>query len=178
VPTLAAIAKLFARRANTTFGGGNVTIAVLKREMVERNAWLSQEDFELAYAVSRLTPGTNLLGFCAAAGWMLRRTLGTIVALLAASLPCATMVVLATVFAEELAGSPLFVSAMHGALAASVALVVASVWQFAEAPAREVPLQAAVVMPLAIAIPLGLEVQPIFVILGAAALGLAWPVGE
>lgn len=178
MPTLAAIARLFARRANSTFGGGNVTIAVLKREMVERNAWLSEDDFALAYAVSRLTPGTNLLGFCAAAGWMLRRTLGTIVALLAASLPCATMVVLATVFAEELAGSPLFGAAMHGALAASVALIVASVYQFAEVPAREVPLQALVVMPLSVAIPLGLDVQPVVVILGAAAIGFAWPVRE
>jgi chromate transporter len=176
VPGLGAIARLFVRYANTTFGGGNATTSVLERELVERRSWLTRDEFELAYALSRLTPGTNLLAFCTASGWLIRRWFGALVALLAASLPCSILIVLATVFAEELAGNALFAAGMHGALAASVALVVASVWQFSEAPARAAPLQAIVVMPLALGAALGLHVSPVLIILGAAALGLAWPV--
>ena len=60
-PTLRAIASVFARYANTTFGGGSATIAVLRAQIVDGRAWLDVADFDLAYALSRLTPGTNLL---------------------------------------------------------------------------------------------------------------------
>ena len=72
-PTLRAIASTFARYANTTFGGGSATIAVLKEQIVDRRTWLTPAEFHLSYALSRLTPGTNLLAFCTAAGWTARR---------------------------------------------------------------------------------------------------------
>src|ERR1044071_5798203 len=85
-PTLAAIARVFARHANTTFGGGSATIAVLRRQLVDRHAWLAPAEFDLGYALSRLTPGTTLLAFCTAAGWTARGWPGALIALLAASL--------------------------------------------------------------------------------------------
>jgi chromate transporter len=98
VPTLAAIARVFARHANTTFGGGSATIAVLRRQLVVRQAWLDDTEFDLGYALSRLTPGTNLLAFCTAAGWTARRWPGAVIALLAASLPYSILAVVVTVF--------------------------------------------------------------------------------
>jgi chromate transport protein ChrA len=102
VPTLAQITSVFARHANTTFGGGSATIAVLKEQIVTRRGWIDEAEFELSYALSRLTPGTNLLAFCTATGWTARRWLGAIVALLASSLPCSILAVLMTVFYVEL----------------------------------------------------------------------------
>ena len=93
MPSLRAIASVFARYANTTFGGGSATIAVLREQIVEKRPWLDREQFDLAYALSRLTPGTNLLAFCTAAGWITRRGLGALFALLAASLPCSLLAV-------------------------------------------------------------------------------------
>jgi chromate transporter len=70
---LTALAVVFARYANTTFGGGSATIAVLKEQVVAKREWISEADFDLNYALSRLTPGTNLLAFCTAVGWSTRR---------------------------------------------------------------------------------------------------------
>jgi chromate transporter len=43
-------------------------------------------------AVSRLTPGTNILAYCTAAGWVLRGWRGSAAALAAASVPSAVMI--------------------------------------------------------------------------------------
>lgn len=175
-PTLAAIAGVFARYANTTFGGGSATIAVLKEQIVGRRGWIDDAEFDLNYALSRLTPGTNLLAFCTAAGWTTRRWLGAVVALLASSLPCSLLVVVVTVFYAELRGSTLFQAALRGALAAAVAIMVSTAWVFAEAHVKAVPRKALVIVPCAMALSLLGHLSPVKILLLAAAAGLAWPV--
>jgi hypothetical protein len=113
VPTLAEIASVFARYANTTFGGGSATIAVLREQILTRRGWIDEGEFDLNYALSRLTPGTNLLAFCTAAGWTARRWPGAVVALLASSLPCSILAVVMTVFYVELHDSTLFQAALR-----------------------------------------------------------------
>ncbi len=176
VPTLTAIARVFARHANTTFGGGSATIAVLRRQLVARHAWLDDAQFDLSYALSRLTPGTNLLAFCTAAGWTARRWPGALIALLAASLPCSILAVVVTVFYGELHASALFAAALRGALAAAVAIMVSTAWVFAEPHARAAPRKALAVAPAAGALSLGLHRSPVEILLLAALAGLAWPV--
>jgi hypothetical protein len=44
---------------------------------------MRQPSFNLAYALSRLTPGTNLLAFCTAVGWLILRLPGALLALAA-----------------------------------------------------------------------------------------------
>jgi chromate transporter len=175
-PTLHSIAGAFARYANTTFGGGSATIAVLKQQVVEKRGWLGESDFALNYAISRLTPGTNLLAFCTAVGWTSRRWPGAIVALLAASLPCSLLVVLVTMFYAQLEGSSWFQAALSGALAAAVAIMVSTAWVFAEPHVKVAPWKAAIVVPCTAAFSLGIHLTPVTILLLAALAGLAWPV--
>ena len=72
-PRLTAVTRLFARVGVTVFGGGDPTIAILQREFYRRE-WLSPEKFAIAFGLARLTPGTNVLAFCAAAGWYILGT--------------------------------------------------------------------------------------------------------
>ena len=177
-PTLAEIASVFGRYANTTFGGGSATIAVLKEQVVEKRSWLREPEFELNYALSRLTPGTNLLAFCTAAGWTRRRWLGAFVALLASSLPCSLLVVLVTLFYGELQGSTWFQAALTGALAAAVAIMGATAWVFAEPHVKAAPWKAAIVVPGTVGLALGLELTPVKILLLAALVGVLWPVSK
>jgi chromate transporter len=176
VPTLTAIARVFARHANTTFGGGSATIAVLRRQLVARHAWLDDAQFDLGYALSRLTPGTNLLAFCTAAGWTTRGWPGAVIALLAASLPCSILAVAVTAFYGELHASALFTAALRGALAAAVAIMVSTAWVFAEPYTRAAPRKALAVASAAAALSLGLHVSPVEILLIAALAGAVWPV--
>jgi chromate transporter len=54
------LAAAFVAKANFTYGGGSATIATLYGDLVERRGWLKDGPFQLSYALSRLTPGTNL----------------------------------------------------------------------------------------------------------------------
>lgn len=175
-PTLAALAAVFARYANTTFGGGSATIAVLKEQVLAKRGWIGEADFDLNYALSRLTPGTNLLAFCTAVGWTTRRWLGAVVALLASSLPCSLLAAVVTAFYAELHGNALFQAALRGALAAAVAIMVSTAWVFAEPHVKAVPRKAVIIVPCALALSLVAHLSPVKILLLAGAIGLAWPV--
>jgi|ERR1700677_3509972 chromate transporter len=130
-PTLGQIADVFARYANFTLGGGSATVAVLHRELLDKRHWLSPDNFTLCFAPARLTPGTNSLAFCTAVGWLLRRLPGAVVALLASSVPCTFVVVLATALFSHWQENHWAQAAIHGAIAAAVAITVKTCWTIA-----------------------------------------------
>ena len=86
------IGWLFSRVGTTVFGGGFPAIAVLQREF-DRRGWLSPDKFALAFGLARLTPGTNYLAFCAAAGWYLLGLSGATVAVFGSTIPGAILVI-------------------------------------------------------------------------------------
>jgi chromate transporter len=130
-PPLDGLTKVYLKAGNTTFGGGDPTIAVLQRELLERKQWLSEEQFAIAYSLARITPGTNVLAFCAASAWMLRGWMGAAAAVFAASAPSSLLAVWLTVafeastqyrLAQAIAGS--VQAAVVGIMAASALLLV------------------------------------------------------
>ena len=130
-PNLIQIADAFARYANFTLGGGSATVAVLHRELQEKRKWISNDDFSLCFALARLTPGTNLLAFCTGVGWLLRGMAGAMIALLAASIPCALIVVAATALFSHWQENTTAQAAIQGAIAAAVAITVKTCWTIA-----------------------------------------------
>src|SRR5579871_5626486 len=93
-PTLLSLGWLYLRIGNTTFGGGTPTMAALQRELTERKNWITQEDFALAYSLARITPGTNILAFCAATASRILSFPGALLAVLAVTVPSAVLAVL------------------------------------------------------------------------------------
>jgi chromate transporter len=77
---LSVIAREWTRIGITGFGGPPAHIALLRRLCVQRNAWLSESEFEDGIAATSLLPGpasTQLAIFC---GWRLAGPLGAVVA--------------------------------------------------------------------------------------------------
>lgn len=122
-PRLSAVTRLFTRVGVTVFGGGDPTIAILQREFYRRG-WLSPEKFAIAFGLARLTPGTNVLAFCAAAGWYILGFLGALTAVVAITIPASVLVVWLT-RAYDLTGHyPLALSIANALLAAAVGTMV------------------------------------------------------
>src|SRR6476646_11982270 len=86
-PSLPALASVFGWYGNSTFGGGTATVVEIERHIIDEHEWLARRDSHLAYAISRLTPGTNLLAYCVGAGWRMRGLTGALVALCPTSVP-------------------------------------------------------------------------------------------
>ena len=122
-PALRELCAVFARHGNLTFGGGNAMIAELHREVVVKRGWVSQHAFDLVYALSRATPGTNVLAFSTAIGWMLRGWRGAMIALVGGSLPCALFVIAVTSLYDDWSRNPTAALAFRGAIVAAVGVM-------------------------------------------------------
>jgi chromate transporter len=117
-PSLAQLTRTFFRIGNTTFGGGYVTMAALGREFVELRQWITSQDYALAFAVSGVTPGTNIIAFCAATGWQVLGWVGSMAGVFALTAPTAVLAVLILQGFESGASHPLVMAALGGTVAA------------------------------------------------------------
>lgn len=119
---------LFLRIGNLTFGGGDPTMAAFQYELVARRQLLSPQRYGLIYGLARVTPGTNLLAFCAGIGYELFGFRGALAAVAAVTLPTAVLVVLFTFAYETWSSNPLAMAAIGGMLAAAVGMMAAAAW--------------------------------------------------
>lgn len=159
-----------------TFGGGSATIATLHREVVADRDWVTQQQFDLSYALSRLTPGTNLLAFSTAIGWLVGNWSGALVVLLASSIPCSALAVLLTAVYQSWAHHPLAMIALRGSLAAAVGIVVATAWTLVRPHIKTANnLKIAAFAAAALLLSAVFHITPIPILLAAAAVGAALP---
>jgi chromate transporter len=131
VNRLSEIAALFLRVGNTTFGGGDPTITALQRELVERRRAISPEQFAMVYALARITPGTNMLAFCAGAGWLLRGWRGAMLAVAAVTVPSSLLGIFLLEMFERLLANPMAALSIGAMIAAAVGLMFAGAWLLA-----------------------------------------------
>ena len=178
-PSLSRIADVFVRYANFTLGGGSATIAVLHRELLEKRNWISNDDFTLCFALARLTPGTNLLAFCTGVGWLLGRLPGAIAALPAVSIPCALMVIAMTALFDRWQENSFAQGAIHGAVAAAVAITAKTSWTIAKPHYKNGSrLRVILISAAAFGLHVGLGIPAIQVLLLAGIVGALLPVAR
>jgi len=108
-------------RASSLHVGAAAAAAALRRELVDQGR-LSASAFDEAYAVARLTPGTNLLAMYTLLGARFAGWRGAFTALTVGTLvPALIVVALGAVFVAY-AGYPLAQKVMQGARAGAIAV--------------------------------------------------------
>jgi chromate transporter len=174
-PALPRLLYTYFRIGAVTFGGGNPTMAALQSELVTRYRWLSAESYGVVYALARITPGTNLLAFCAGTAWYLLGWRGAVAAVAAVTLPAAAAVVLLTLGYQSWRANPWALAAIGGTLAAAVGMMGAAAWELIRPQLRAGRwLQCVVMVPLSVLLSFRFAVSPILVLLLAALAGLLW----
>jgi chromate transporter len=148
-------------------------------EIVATRQWISGETYATVFALARITPGTNLLAFCAGVAWELQGFAGAIAALLAMTVPASLLVVLLTRGYDAFRTNSLAMAAIGGILASAVGMMAAAAWQLARPYLdRRRGLKAVAMTGSAIALSLGLHLSPIQVIGLAAVAGALWRIPE
>lgn len=166
---------IFLRVGNLTFGGGDPSMAALQSELVHTRGWLDQEQYAMIYGLARITPGTNLVAFSAAAGWMILGWVGALSAVLSMTVPPAIIVLLLTGGYEAWNSNALAMAAIGGTLAAATGMMATSAWQLlAPQIGRSRRLRAAVIFLAALVASLRFSMSPIAVLGLAALVGLFW----
>ena len=170
--SLARLTWIVVRDVHRTLGGGLAAMELLRRTFVA-NRSIDDSDNAGLVAVSRLTPGTNVLAYCVGLGWSLQRWSGALAALVAASLPGALLVCVLTVALVRIEDYPavrmLFAV---GVLAATVLVFSNAVSLLRPYVKPGVAMRALVIAAVTLALIVA-DVTPVRILLLSAAIGAA-----
>ena len=169
-PSLREIAWLVFYDVNRTLGG-LASMELLRRSLGARG-WLTDQGHGLLVAISRVTPGTNILAYCVALGWQLAHWRGALVSLIAASVPASILIALLSATLARIDQYPLVRAVIAIALIVATLLVLSAAWNLLRPyvkgkSAVRTGIIAAIVVGLAL-----LQVTPIRVLLAAAVVGV------
>ena len=168
------LAWIVARDVNRTVGGGLASMELLRRTFA-RAGWLDAAGHALFVAVSRLTPGTNILAYCLLLGWRFERWPGALLALVASSLPASVLVVglMATLIRVD--GYPIVRALQAVGVLVATGLVLLTSWHLIRPYTRKTAwLPPAVIGVLAVVLVL-LDVTPVRVLMASAVVGFCLP---
>ncbi|GHA50963.1 chromate transporter [Amylibacter ulvae] len=122
-PTLRTASRVWTKIGLLSFGGPAAQIALMHREIVEQNQWLTERQFLNALNFSMLLPGPEAMQLATYAGWRLHGTIGGLIAGLMFVLPGAFVIaILATIYAYF--GSVPLVSDLFLGVKATVVIIV------------------------------------------------------
>ena len=170
---LGAFTALSLRIGNLTFGGGDPAMLALRRELVERRAWITDERFTLIWSFARVTPGTNVVACFAGAGWTLAGLRGALAGVVASCLPAAAFCYWLTVAERSWQSSAWLQAVLRGVMPAVAGMMLAGAVGLLKPAWRAGRLPSAVLLALAAAV-LALAGAPPVAVLAAAALAGGW----
>ena len=160
-----------------SFGGGSATLYLIRQVAVERQQWLTADDFTRYWGICQIAPGINILGLVILIGWRVAGVAGALLALLGLLLPSASITVALTAVYASIREAPLVRSAIAGVLPATVGLgtllAFTMLRPLLKAAWEEGRVSAAVAVALLLASTLGAAIAraPVLIILwGAGAL--------
>ena len=113
----------FAKIGAFTIGGGYAMIPIIQRDVVEKNKWISEEDFLDVLAISQSAPGILAVNISIFLGYRLRGTRGSIVATLGSALPSFLIILLIAMFFAGYQDNPTVVSIFKGIRPVVVSLI-------------------------------------------------------
>jgi chromate transporter len=176
-PSLRQITSAVALDVNRTVGGGYASMELLRRRFAAQG-WLDTASHGLLLAVSRLTPGTNILAYCVLLGWRFHRAAGAALALAAASLPAALVVSGLTATLVRVDRYPAVQAGLAIGILVAAALVLASAWTLMRPFLTPAARQKAAIVTAVSAVLIALGATPVRTLLAAAAVGFLLPTRE
>lgn len=163
----------------TIFGGGDPTVAAIRREFMDRRGVITNEEFGVLFALSRITPGTNMLAFCAGLSYMLSGWTGALLATAAVSLPAAIIALILLESFQRLMTNAVAAAGIGAMVAAAVGLMFAASFQLVRPYIRRASLPRTVILVASAFFLIRRDlVSPVGVLAMAAVAGYLWPEPE
>lgn len=167
--SLLTIAWIYLRIGLMFVGGGYVLIPLLNHIMVEQYRWLTLRQFLDGLALSQLTPGP-LAMLATFTGFRAGGFPGALVATTFIFIPCVVLMLVVGRNYDRLKKIDIIGSTLNGLLPAVVGLVAAAAWNLGVSSLSGV--KELLIMAIGFAIFTWTKITPMFVILGAGAVGL------
>jgi chromate transporter len=114
---------LFSQLGLSSFGGS--VSAWMHRAFVEQRAWIGQNEFSTALAVSRIMPGANVVNLAIFIGQRLRGSPGAVAAASGLLVGPSFLIIALAIIYRQLAGTMILDKILQGTAAAAVGLLIA-----------------------------------------------------
>lgn len=117
----------FFKIGGLTFGGGYSMIPMLKKEFVEKNNWITEEELIDSYAISQVIPGVISVNIALIIGNKKRGILGGIFSMLGVLMPSFVIIILISSFIEKISEIEITKYVFSGIKIAILAMVLKSI---------------------------------------------------
>ena len=112
-----------------SFGGGAATLALIRREVVDKHGWLTPDEFTRDWALCQVSPGINLLGITTLIGRRVLGIPGIAIALFGLLFPSCLITVLITAAYARVHNLAVVREALNGIIPATVGIGVVLAYQ-------------------------------------------------
>ncbi|MDD3244001.1 MAG: chromate transporter [Eubacteriales bacterium] len=162
---------MFFRIGGLTFGGGYAMLPMLQKELVEDRQLLTTEEIMDYYAIGQCTPGIIAVNTATFVGYKLKGVPGAIIATLGVVAPSLVIITVIAAFIKNFASYPAVQHALAGIRVAVAALVTNAVIKLWKSGVKD--WIGIVLCVLGCGLSLFTSISPIFVVIGAALVGIA-----
>lgn len=163
---------MFLKIGSLMIGGGYSMLPLLIRELVERHKIITEDELTDYMAVAQCTPGVIAINTATFVGYKVKRVRGAIVASLGVVTVPIILIILIAAALRGLMQYPIVEHVFAGIRLAVCALITASVYKLFKKSVTNVTTF--ILFLLAFLFVTVGGVSPVFVVLGAAIVGLAW----
>ena len=118
---------LFAKIGSFTFGGGYAMLPMMKRELAEKNDYVTEEEILDYYAIGQLTPGVIAVNVSTFVGYKTKGFLGAIFSTAGMVFPSIVIITLIAALISNFNQIPAVQSALSGIRLAVLAMIVKTI---------------------------------------------------
>ena len=156
-----------------TFGGGFAMIPLIEKEMIDKKAWVEEEEIIDIFALSQSVPGSIAINSSTSIGYKIAGSYGAIVATIGVVLPSFMIITIIAAFLSNFQDNAIVQAAFMGVRSAVVALVLMAAIKIGKTSIKDG--LAAFITILTVILILAINLNIIFAIVGGGLVG--WIVG-
>ena len=175
-PTFSEASRVFAKIGLLSFGGPAAQMALMHRELVDENDWITEEQYLSALSFCMLLPGPEAMQVATFTGWKLHGVRGGLMAGLWFVLPGAAVIMALAALYVEFGNVPIAQALFTGIKAAVVIIVLEALLKIAKRALKTQLLWAVALLAFVGIFALGLPYPLIIAIAATIGMITAWSI--
>ena len=163
---------IFFKIGTFTLGGGYAMVPLIQAEIVNKKKWIEEEEFVKLLALAQSSPGALAVNISVFVGYKMKKMLGVIVTVIAATLPSFIIILLIASLFSNIQDNIYVIKAFKAIRPMVVALIAASVYTIGKS--AKINKKTLWIVILVAAMVAFLKFPPIVMIILGAFLGNVW----
>jgi len=153
-----------------TFGGGYAMIPLIQAEVVDKNGWLTDEEFIDTIAIAQSAPGAIAVNSSVFVGYKIKKTVGALTCMFAVILPPFFVILFIATFFDKFKNNEIMEKVFLGIRPAVVGLIASAVYKIGKS--MNLNKEALIIPALTLGLVVILGVSPVVIILSSGIGGV------